>query len=341
MDTKKLVEAKSGYVALLSSDGSENKVLFLESGGLPCDVDPELPMPIRGLREIAYRTNDVAYDNDFMNSEWVEYMPDGHVVLDNVLFTPLNINKKTVGIIGVANKDGGFTSRDVEIARSFGDLAAVALTYSEYEDKLAKSLQGKETLLKELNHRVKNNMQVIISLLRLQSDKIGDEQLKNYLLDTQNRIYAMSAVHETLHQSDNLSSVDLSEYLTKLSDTTFETYRTDTGNVQFSAKIKSIPVDLEKSYPIGLVINELLSNSLKYAFPDGHEGKINITGELEENTVKLVVSDTGVGIPQEFDWRTTDSLGLQLVRSLVEEQLQGTVELGRTEGTKWSITFPV
>ena len=184
-------------------------------------------------------------------------------------------------------------------------------------------------------------MQVIISLMRLQSDKIGDEQLKTSFLETQNRIYAMSAVHETLHQSENLSSVDLSEYLTKLSDTTFNTYRTDGGNLQFSAEITSIPVDLEKSYPIGLVINELLSNALKYAFPEGREGEISIAGEIEGSTVTLIVSDTGAGIPQDFDWRNTDSLGLQIVRSLVEDQLRGTIDLDRTHGTKWTITFPV
>ena len=209
------------------------------------------------------------------------------------------------------------------------------------ESDLKKMVHEKETLLKELNHRVKNNMQVIISLMRLQSDKTDDKQLKNSFLETQNRIYAMSTVHETLHQSENLSSVDLAEYLSKLSETIYHTYRSNAGKVLFSTEIKSIPVDLEKSYPIGLVINELLSNSLKYAFPGGKAGEIDISGQLEGNTAKLVLSDTGVGIPQDLNWRNTESLGLQIVRSLVEDQLQGTIDLDRTQGTKWTITFPV
>jgi len=96
--------AVSGYVALLNDDGDENEVLFLEAGGMPCSVDPELPMPIRGLRAITYQTHKATYDNDFINSEWVKYMPEGHVTLKNVMFAPLNIDGKTVGLLGLANK---------------------------------------------------------------------------------------------------------------------------------------------------------------------------------------------------------------------------------------------
>ena len=104
--------AVSGYVALLSDDGEENEVLFLEAGGLPCNVDPNLPMPIRGLREIAYKTHKAVYDNSFMESEWTKYLPEGHVDLRNVMFSPLNLDNKTVGIMGLANKPEDFTDED-------------------------------------------------------------------------------------------------------------------------------------------------------------------------------------------------------------------------------------
>ncbi len=136
---KLLTGAKSGYVALLSENGEENEVLFLDAGGLPCDVDPNLPMPIRGLREVAYKTKDVAYDNDFTKSPWMKYMPEGHVKLENVLFSPLNIESKTVGVIGLANKPGGFSNGDVHNAKILGDLAAVALTYALSQDSLRES----------------------------------------------------------------------------------------------------------------------------------------------------------------------------------------------------------
>jgi PAS domain S-box-containing protein len=124
---KNLIGATAGYVALLSADGIENEVLFLDSGELPCTVDPSLPMPIRGLRGEAYRTGEVVYDNDFSRSEWIKYMPEGHASLDNVLFAPLMIEGEAVGLLGLANKPGGFTENDARLASAFGELAAIAL----------------------------------------------------------------------------------------------------------------------------------------------------------------------------------------------------------------------
>lgn len=132
----RITGAVSGYVALLSDDGAENNVLFLESGGLSCTVDPSLPMPIRGLRATVYESGRAAYDNDFMRSEWVEFMPAGHVDLDNVMFAPLNIDGRTVGLMGLANKAGGFTDDDADIAMVFGGLAAIALSNSRHLELL-------------------------------------------------------------------------------------------------------------------------------------------------------------------------------------------------------------
>jgi len=145
-----LLGATSGYVALLSEDGAENEVLFLESGGLSCDVDPLLPMPIRGLRAEAYRDGRAVYDNDFMNSRWVDFMPEGHVVLKNVLFAPLIVDGRTVGIIGLANKAGDFDDSDAEMAASFGELAAIALQNSRAVEERDRSDQARERLIEEL-----------------------------------------------------------------------------------------------------------------------------------------------------------------------------------------------
>ena len=131
-----LTGAISGYVALLSDDGAENELLFLEAGGMPCTVSHDLPMPIRGLREEAYRTHLPVYHNSFMTSKWASLMPEGHVELRNVLFAPLNIDGKTVGIIGLANKERDFNEDDAEITAILGDLAAIALMNSRNIDKL-------------------------------------------------------------------------------------------------------------------------------------------------------------------------------------------------------------
>ncbi|MBW2173979.1 MAG: PAS domain S-box protein, partial [Deltaproteobacteria bacterium] len=136
---KKLIGATAGYVALLSADGAENELVFLESGGIPCTVNPSLPMPIRGLREQAYRTNKAVYENDFSHSEWMKFMPKGHASLDNVLFTPLVIEGKTLGLLGLANKPGGFTENDARIASAFGGFASVALHNSRTWELLENS----------------------------------------------------------------------------------------------------------------------------------------------------------------------------------------------------------
>ncbi len=172
----------SGYVALLTDDGEENEVLFLEAGGLPCTVDPALPMPIRGLRETTYKTHKATYNNDFMNSEWLKYMPEGHVVLKNVMFAPLNLDGKTVGLLGLANKPSDFTDADAEIATVFGELAAIALANSRYLDLLNEKNQALEHALSEI--KTLRSILPMCSHCRKVRDNEGVwERLETYLSD--------------------------------------------------------------------------------------------------------------------------------------------------------------
>lgn len=134
-----LIGAQSGYVAMLTVDGQENEVLFLDAGGLACTVDPNLPMPIRGLRETAYRTGQVVYENDFAGSDWVVFLPSGHVRLDNVMFAPLIVDGEKAGLLGLANKPGGFTHQDARMAAAFSELAAIALRNSRTLEALETS----------------------------------------------------------------------------------------------------------------------------------------------------------------------------------------------------------
>ncbi len=161
---KELIGATAGYVALLSDNGRENEVLFLDAGGLPCTVDPSLPMPIRGLRSEAYNSGKVAVENDFNKSEWKKFMPDGHVQLKSVLFAPLMIEQRAVGVIGLANKQGGFTKRDREMAMAFGEIASVALANSkmlemleENEKELKKHSEHLEGLVEERTKQLKDS----------------------------------------------------------------------------------------------------------------------------------------------------------------------------------------
>ena len=147
---KAITGATAGYVALLSDDGSENEVLFLDAGGRECTVDPHLPMPIRGLRAESYRASKAVCDNAFHNSKWWGYLPEGHVFMDNVMFAPLIIDEKPVGLIGLANKDGGFTQRDLEMATVFGDMASVALRERRSEEKRRELTESLQKALKEV-----------------------------------------------------------------------------------------------------------------------------------------------------------------------------------------------
>ena len=160
---RELLDAASGYVALLSDDGKDNIILFLESGGLPCSVDPSLPMPVRGLRALTYNSGKVTVENDFTKSEWKKLIPPGHVELRNVLFAPLTVDGKTVGVIGLANKPNGFTERDARLALAFGEIASIALINSQMmenlEDKtetLRDYSQNLESLVEEKTKQLKD-----------------------------------------------------------------------------------------------------------------------------------------------------------------------------------------
>lgn len=178
---KKLIGATAGYVALLSADGEENELLFLDAGGRSCTVDPSLPMPVRGLRAESYQRNDVVYENRFMASEWLQFMPEGHVDLDNVMFAPLVLEGHSLGLIGLANKPGGFTPHDAKMAAAFGEFAAIALRNtrlleslkaSEEKVKNARKMEAIVTLTGGIAHEFNNLLSIVIGNTELALDEV-------------------------------------------------------------------------------------------------------------------------------------------------------------------------
>jgi PAS domain S-box-containing protein len=187
---KELTGAIAGYVALLSDNGKENIVLFLDSGGLPCTVDPSLPMPIRGLRAEAYNSGEVAIENYFPKSEWQKFSPKGHVQLYNVMFAPLKIQQRTVGVIGLANKEGGFTKRDAEMAMAFGELASVALANSqmfemleENDKELKRHSENLERLVEERTRKLELSSLYARNLIEASLDPLVTISAKGKITD--------------------------------------------------------------------------------------------------------------------------------------------------------------
>jgi len=201
------------------------------------------------------------------------------------------------------------------------------------------SLHEKEVLLKEIHHRVKNNMQVITSLLRLQSKTIKDEQVLSVFQDSQNRVKSMALIHETLYQSKDLSRINFAEYLKKLVAHVSRSYRTRPEAVKINIQVDDVSLPIDTAVLCGLIINELASNSLKYAFPADTRGEVNITFGRAEAHYVLRVSDTGVGLPDDFDPDRGKSLGMKLVRMLTG-QMHGEMEYRNSVGTTFEIKFP-
>lgn len=206
-------------------------------------------------------------------------------------------------------------------------------------EQIKTSLHEKEVLLKEIHHRVKNNMQVITSLLSLQSKTIGDGKSLAIFQDSQNRVKSMALIHETLYQSKDLSRIDFAEYLKKLVAHVSRSYRIRPESVKINLNVNEVSLPIDTAVPCGLIINELASNSLKYAFPADAKGEINISFRRADAGYVLCVSDTGVGLPKDFDPEKGKSLGMKLVRMLTA-QLCGEIECRNGVGTTFEVIFP-
>lgn len=208
------------------------------------------------------------------------------------------------------------------------------------EVMLTASLQEKEILLKEIHHRVKNNFQVITSLLSLQRRRISDPETAALFDESQNRIRAMSLIHEKLYQSKNLAGIDLAEYISTLVHELYDNYRTISGVVALKLDLQSMTIDIERAIPCGLILNELVTNAFKYAFPPElmRHPSLMLSLRTDDGKVEMTVRDNGVGLPPEIDLNKTGSLGLMMV-PLLAGQLGGTIECERGEGTGYTLRF--
>lgn len=207
------------------------------------------------------------------------------------------------------------------------------------EKKLRQSLDEKELLIRETYHRVKNNLNVISSLLSLQLSEIKDEKSKNYFKETTNRIMSMNMIHEMLHNAENMQILNTGEYINNLVNTLFQNYKTDLQTIILNTDIQDITIDVSIMIPLGLIINELISNALKYAFSNNTGGELTIIlKNLAKNKSELIIKDTGAGLPENFDIHDATSLGIKIV-SLLVRQIDGTIEVSNNNGAEFRIVF--
>ena len=260
----------------------------------------------------------------------------------------IEVYNKRVGVITIFYTEetpqtdkGVFQKEERMLLNVIAERLGKIIEGKQSEDQIKAALTEKETLLHEIHHRVKNNMQVISSLLDLQASAIKNKQAKEILRESQGRVHAMSAVHETLHGSDNLSEIELQTYLTRISNAVFVSYSNTPGRIKLINEVNEIPISINQASPLGLIVNELISNALKYAFPVDRSGEIAVKTKRINNELVLTISDNGVGFQKGIDWRSSDTLGLKLVRSLVEEQLGGSVQMEGNNGTKFTIKFNI
>jgi two-component sensor histidine kinase len=232
-----------------------------------------------------------------------------------------------------------------DVLKIFAHVAAVAMQRRQAEAQIRSSLAEKEVLLQEIHHRVKNNLQVISSLLNLQAHSIEDGQIQEIFKDSQNRIRSMSLIHEKLYSSQNLDQIDFGDYARDLALFLFHFYQAESRALNLTVQTDSALLDIDIAVPCGLILNELATNALKHAFVDGRSGEIRIEfRNTSDGYLRLIVQDNGIGFPQNLDFRNSTSLGLQLVDTLVR-QINGSIglrhDIGSNNGigTRFEVTF--
>ena len=271
-------------------------------------------------------------------------LPHIHQRLTSFLGVPFHSNGKTIGLIAVANREGGYSCEQQEDLEAVAPAVMQALQRKRAEIAMA---EMDRIWIKEIHHRIKNNLQVISSLLDLQAEKFRNKKVLEAFRESQSRVLSMSLIHEELYKGEGTDTLDFSEYLKKLAENLFQTYSFRSKNIHLCMDLEENTFfDMDTAIPLGIIVNELVSNSLKHAFTE-KEGEIRIklcreekNNETHKSLFSLTISDNRKGIPENVELESLESLGLQLVSILVD-QLDGKIELKREHGTEFRITLDV
>jgi PAS domain S-box-containing protein len=309
----------SAYDAIISVDRQERIVVFNQGAErmFGYAVEEIMGKPLDSLFLEHLGEAHLRHVGDFAVSEIRARRKDGTEFPAEASMSKVNGNGKTVCTVIIRD------ATDRVLAR----------------ETLKRSLREKDALLKTIHHRVKNNLQVVSSLLGLQSRVVAEPKLRKMFQESQDRVHSMALLHESLYQSQSPSRIDFPSYVRQLGTHLFQSYGVSAELIRLRTDLDEIYLNLDAAVPCGLIINELVSNSLKYAFPDGRKGEVRIElRRCSDGTARLVVSDNGVGLKADVDWVDTTSLGLRLVRTLAE-QLGARIELRSSAGTEVQLAF--
>jgi PAS domain S-box-containing protein len=274
---------------------------------------------------------------------------DGHEVsrvphaaelgLESLATVPLYRYDALIGALNVGSfQHHTFSQAEKELLTAIGNEVGVVIAKLQADELIRAALKERETLLKEIHHRVKNNMQVVSSLLSLQADQATNVEAQAVLTASQSQIRSMALIHEKLYSSGTLSEIDFADYVESLIDELLRMYNVAPGAITITTDIEDVHFGVDTAMPCALILNELVSNCLKYAFPDERTGEVTIGFQYADGSYTMTVADDGVGFPADVDFRATGSLGMQLVTALVG-QLNGTIEMNREDGTSFVISF--
>ena len=333
---KTLAESEEKYRKLFNSANDMISLNILEKNGTPGKF---IEINDVGCKRLGYTKDEFLKmtPRDIVDHEKYDEMPKIAAELFKTGYAKYEVVHVT--------KDGKKIPVEVNnhIFKFKGKTVALAISRDiterkKAEKQLKSSLKEKDMLVKEIHHRVKNNLMVISSLLNLQSDYIKDKEALGIFKESQSRAQSMALIHERLYRSDDMKKIDFGEYVQTLSTDLYRTYVADEGRITLNLDVENAKIDINTSVPLGLIVNELVSNCLKHAFLNERSGEINISFKKSNDEFILDVKDNGVGFPEDLDFKNTDSLGLQLVNSLVD-QIDGKIELKSKNGTEFKITF--
>jgi len=343
---ERMTRSAFGFVAKIGKDGCLHDIAISDPGWDLCTMydktghrRPPVNFEIHGLygRAIldrkAFFTNDPAAHPDRVGT------PEGHPPLSAFLGAPLIHGGTIIGMVGLGNREGGYRPEELEVLDSLAGAITQVLVNKRAEEALRASLTEKDVLMRELAHRTKNNMQVVSSLIGMQAVAASDRNLIGALTDTQDRIRAMALVHEKLYRSPSLSSVNMRDYATDLLKALLHAHAVVDGSVALSLDIEGLAFPIDAALHCGLIINELVSNSLKYAFPQGKHGTIFLALRRVGDETELKYRDDGPGLPRDLDLSRSKSLGLKLVYNLAVRQLRGSMDVRRDTATEFVFRF--